>query len=79
VLPVLWQCVGPFINEKIFGDIQRLAFSTDTREREAAALACMQSTYAPAHDLVKTNIPLQAIVDSRMTWLDLARKVGSNS
>ena len=79
VLPLLWQCVGPFINEKNFGDIQRLAFSTDTREREAAALACMQSNYAPAHELVRTNKTLQAVIDSRMTWLDLAQKVESNS
>jgi len=79
VLPLLWQCVGRFINEKNFADIQRIALSTDTREREAAALACMQSTYAPAQDLVKTNKTLQHIVDSGMTWLDVAQKLESNS
>ncbi len=79
VLPLLWQCVGRFINEKNFPDIQRIALSTDTREREAAALACMQSSYAPAQALVKTNKALQSIVNSGMTWLDVAQKLESNS
>ncbi len=79
VHPLLWQCVGKFLNEKIFPDILRIASSDQETEREAAALACMQSNYAPAHDLVEKNAELQAIAKSGMTWADLAKKLERNS
>jgi hypothetical protein len=78
VHPLLWRCVGKFIDEKIFPDIVRIAFSELEVEREAAALACMQSTYPPARELVK-NEALQAIVRSGITWTDLAKKLERNS
>jgi len=78
VHPLLWRCVGKFINAKIFPDILRIAFSEQNIEREAAALACMQSTYPPALELVEKNEALQAIVKSGMTWADLAKKLEKN-
>jgi hypothetical protein len=79
VHPLLWRCVAGFINEKIFPDIKRIALSENTVEREAAALACTQSKYAPALELVEKNTELQAIVKSGMTWEDLANKLDKNS
>ena len=79
VHPLLWRCVGRFINEKIFPDIIRIASSDQDAEREAAALACMQSTYAPALELIKKNEALQAIVKRGVTWADLAKKLERNS
>lgn len=75
VHPLLWRCVGKFINENIFPDILRIAFSEQSTEREAAALACAQSTYIPALELVAKNKELQTIVKSGMTWEDLVKKL----
>ena len=74
VPPMLWRCVGNFIDDRIFPDIQRIAYSEINAEREAAALACAQSTYQPARDLVDKAVDLKAILDSGMTWDKLAEK-----
>jgi hypothetical protein len=79
VHPLLWRCVGKFITEKNFPDIMRIASSEQSAEREAAALACMQSTYAPARELVEKNTELRTIVESGMTWDNLAEKLERNS
>ena len=73
--PLLWRCVGTFINEKIFPDIERIALSENAIEREAAALACAQSTYPPAMELIKKNEELRSIIKSGMTWEDLGKKL----
>jgi hypothetical protein len=72
VPPMLWRCVGNFIDERIFPDIQRIAYSEVNAEREAAALACAQSTYKPARELVDKAVDLKAILDSGVTWDKLA-------
>jgi hypothetical protein len=79
VHPLLWRCVGKFIDEKIFPDIMRIAFSEQETERDAAVLACMQSTYTPAHELIEKNKALETIAKSGMTWDDLAKKLEINS
>jgi hypothetical protein len=78
VLPMLWRCVGNFINDSIFPDIQRIAGSEISAEREAAALACAQSSYAPARDLVKTNPELSSMIQSGLTWNTLAQKLAES-
>jgi hypothetical protein len=77
--PLLWRCVGKFINEKIFADIQRIALSENTIEREAAALVCAQITYAPALELIEKNIELRNIIKSGITWEDIGNKLEKNS
>lgn len=77
--PLLWRCVGKFINEKIFPDIQRIALSENTVEREAAALACAQSAYPPAMNLIENSEELKSIIKSGMTWNDLGKKLEKNS
>ena len=79
VHPLLWRCVGKFINEKNFPDIMRIAFSEQAEDREAAVLACMQSSYIPALELVEKNEVLKAIAKSGITWMDLAKKLEENS
>jgi hypothetical protein len=69
-----WRCVGSFIDDRIFPDIQRIAYSEINAEREAAALACAQSNYKPARELVDKAVDLKAILDSGMTWDKLAGK-----
>jgi hypothetical protein len=79
VHPLLWRCVGKFIDERIFPDIIRIAGSEKDVEREAAALACMQSTYPPALELVKKNETLQAIAKSGISWADVEKKLEKNT
>jgi hypothetical protein len=75
VHPQLWRCVGPFLDDKIFPDIQRIATSENSVEREAAALACAQSSYLPAKELLRTNHQLKAIIeDGTVTWNTVAEK-----
>jgi hypothetical protein len=79
VHPLLWMCLGKFINEKNFPDILRIAASEQAEDREAAALACMQSTYIPALELLEKNVALRTIAKSGITWMDLAKKLEENS
>ena len=74
--PLLWRCVGPFINASIFPDIQRIANSENETEREAAALACHDSNYEPAKKLLGT-MPLikSAIEKAELNWQTIAQKV----
>ena len=76
--PLLWRCVGKFINASIFPDIQRIANSENEKEREAAALACCNSNYEPAKKLLDT-MPLikSAIEKGELTWQTLADKINN--
>jgi len=68
VHPQLWRCVSRFINEKIFPDIERIAYSTNTSERKAAAWACAESTYVPAKTLLENNRELKSHVEEGINW-----------
>jgi hypothetical protein len=75
VNPQLWRCVGKFINEKNFPDIERIAFSENAVEREAAALACRESHYPPAKDLLNRNKELKTAIEAgELTWQTVAEK-----
>jgi hypothetical protein len=75
VHPQLWRCVGAFLNEQIFPDIQRIASSGNSIEREAAALACAKSDYLPAKELLATDPYLSSVLnDKKITWEVLAEK-----
>jgi hypothetical protein len=74
VNPQLWRCVGPFINQEIFPDIQKLAQSDDPIEREAAALAAAESTFPAAKELLPLNLR-NAIGSGSLSWDILAKKI----
>ncbi|WP_137758012.1 EboA domain-containing protein [Pontibacter sp. SGAir0037] len=59
VTPELWRSVGPFINEQLFGDIQKLFADGDPLQQEAAALACSESAYVPAKQFLNTHAELR--------------------
>jgi hypothetical protein len=76
--PLLWRCVGKFINASFFPDIQRIADSENEREREAAALACYDSNYEPAKKLLDTMPSIKlAIEKAELTWQTLAHKMNN--
>ncbi len=76
VNPQLWRCVGKFIDEKNFPNIQRIFHSTDAIEKEAAALACYDSDYAAAKELLNQNDSLKSQIESgEISWNNLAKKL----
>jgi hypothetical protein len=75
VHPQLWRCVGKFIDRQLFPDIKKLWDSNNIIEREAAALACSDSGYAPAKELLNSDERMQAAISSgELTWNTLAEK-----
>lgn len=63
VNPLLWYCVAPFIDSNNFPDIQRIFRSDDPREREAAALACHESTFDAGKRLLEESPDLKGRIE----------------
>ncbi|OLY94700.1 hypothetical protein BUE76_06570 [Cnuella takakiae] len=80
VPPLLWRGVAPFVNEKNFADLERAFFSENSLDRDAAALACAQSSYAPARALLEKH-PEQkdAVASGVITWTSIAEKAALNA
>jgi hypothetical protein len=75
VNPQLWRCVGRFIDEKNFSNIQRLDLSNDAIEKEAAALSCRDSDFPAAKELLDNNDLLKSQIESgQLSWDTLAKK-----
>jgi hypothetical protein len=69
VPPLVWYCVGNFIDERIIKDIERIAQSPHTADREAAALVCTESSYLPAKELLTRHSELSALVKvGNLSW-----------
>ena len=78
VNPLLWRCVGAFIDETIFADIERIAISENKLDREAAVLACRNSSYPPAKELLNKYAHLQSIKeDDSITWEGIAQRAAA--
>lgn len=76
VHPLLWRLVAPFISETNFADIERVWFSEQHAEREAAALACFSSSYNPARELLgKRPDMAEDIATGKLTWETVARRI----
>ena len=76
--PLLWRCVGKFINASIFPDIQRIANSENELEKEAAALACCDSNYEPAKKLLDTMPSIKsAIENAELNWQTFAQRINN--
>jgi len=68
----LWRLVGKFIDETNFSDIQNIFASGDINSRKAAALACSQSEYEPAKNLLDTAPELKnEIIENKLNWINL--------
>ncbi len=78
--PLLWICVSPFINESIFPDIQRVFFSENSLEQEAAGLACYESRYEPAKQLLEKKKELKSGIEKgEISWPSVAWGVDEDS
>lgn len=78
VNPLLWRCVGKFVDESIFPDVQKIFNSGKSVECEAAALACWDSTYGPAKKMLDQRPDLKlAIEDGKLNWDIIAQRIHS--
>ena len=74
--PLLWRCVGKFINASIFPDIQRIANSENEREKEAAALACYDSNFEPAKKLLDSVPSIKSSIEKgELNWQTFAQRI----
>ncbi|MCE7071522.1 MULTISPECIES: EboA domain-containing protein [Dyadobacter] len=68
----VWRLAGRFMNTTLLADMQHLFDSEQVEDRKAAALACNDSSLAPAHYLLAKYIDLEKSVKSgALTWADL--------
>lgn len=73
--PLLWRCVAPFLSEGSMPDLERAFFSENSLDRDAAALACAHTLFAPAKALLQQQPALQqAIQTGSLTWTSLAER-----
>lgn len=76
VHPMLWRLVGPYVNAASFEDIERLWFSEQNAEREAAALAVYASGYEPARALLNKRPEMRSEIESgQLTWETVAHRI----
>jgi hypothetical protein len=76
VPPMLWRLVAPFVDETSFNDIKRVWNSENNIEREAAALVCAHTNYAPARELLQQRPALKAEIDQDLlSWKTLSTKL----
>lgn len=73
VNPQLWRVVGKFLDAELFEDIRRVAASSHPLEQEAASLACFDSNYPPAKQLLNERI-ISDIRSGKISWNKLAEK-----
>jgi len=76
VNPQIWRSTGKFIDEFLIKDMERLFLSEHDFDREAAALACYISHYAPALELLNKKPNLKSAIESgQLSWKVLAEKM----
>lgn len=69
VNPKLWRLVSKFINESNFKNIEKAFKSSILTEKKAAGLACFQSNYAPAKNLLESEPDLKSdILANKLNW-----------
>jgi 2-oxo-4-hydroxy-4-carboxy--5-ureidoimidazoline (OHCU) decarboxylase len=68
--------VGPFINQQILPDIEKLFASGEPLQQMAAALACSQSTMPEAAALVDGHPDLAKRIQSgELTWESFSKQL----
>nr|WP_262910428.1 EboA domain-containing protein [Pontibacter silvestris] len=75
VTPELWRPVGPFIDATILKDIKKLFSLPEEVQHEAAALACVQSNFAPAIALLNEHPDLKTRIEAdELNWQQISDK-----
>jgi hypothetical protein len=69
VPPEQWRLIGPFADEQLLPDLERLFKADDPVQHRAAALACTKSPFPPAQDLLRQRPDLQQQIEAgELTW-----------
>lgn len=75
VMPELWRFVAPYLNAENITDIKKVIKQGEPLEIEAALLACAQSRYSSAKEvLVQHPTIRQRIEDGTITWQNIGQK-----
>ena len=78
--PEVWRNVGPFVDETIWPDIQKLFTQPNDTEQQAAALVCAESNFPEAKILLDTVPDLKLKIDSsELTWDNLGKAVAAQT
>jgi len=76
VTPELWRPVGPFLEERLLKDIERLLERGDDLEKQAAALAVKSSTFLKARELLFSNPELKTSAEqNEFDWKTISNSV----
>lgn len=69
VSPELWRCVGPFADEAVLDDLQKVLGSDEQREWQAAELALATCPHPRAKEMLAVARKMQRSLDaSSVTW-----------
>ncbi len=70
--PQLWRLVTKFIDADNFTNIEKAFHSADEDEKKSAALACFNSDYAAAKQLLEKEPGIKsAITENKLNWNSL--------
>ncbi|MBA2492530.1 MAG: EboA domain-containing protein [Gammaproteobacteria bacterium] len=73
VSPELWRPVGPFAEDDMVADLERVLEDHDPQQQSAAALALSKSPSPRAREVLARRPDLRAaIIEKRLTWRGLA-------
>ena len=76
VSPELWRPVGRFINDALIDDAERLFQSDSVKEKQAAALLCLNSENEVLQDKLNERKDLKQQVENReITWDNLGASI----
>lgn len=73
--PEIWRLTSTFLNDTLLEDMKHLFKNGNLDNKKAAALACSESTFAPAH-LILENYPelKKSIQTGALSWSDIELK-----
>jgi hypothetical protein len=78
VSPELWRCVGPFADEAVLNDLQKVLASDDEREWQAAELALASCPHPRAKEILSVARKLQRSIDAgKVNWETIGKTPSS--
>jgi hypothetical protein len=69
--PLIWQPVGPFLDQNLIGDMERLLASENPREQMAGFLCCRVSQFPGASEAISGHSLAQTYESSPFDWKEL--------
>lgn len=75
VVPELWHFVGPFLNEEYLPDIEKAVKQGEPLESEAALLACSQSGYSEARQILDSYPHIKRRIETdQLNWQNIGER-----